>query len=297
MVEELEPSSSSAMRALEREDSSSTEDKNTTIVYVPCIDNKSCDKNENVDTTICDGELESLDNIVSILPDADTNLTDEKKENMDSRNIAVVESEPIGVEPSIESSPETLSFQSTNVCQGQQKEECDTIDGTQPSEDKTFSSEGEQSGDSINTKFVANNNARKEQPEEISEGGSGHALLNPQSCPQVTNEQSNTCTKALTSQPPSSQNIVFAQKGELREQRKSNLGECNDVFFDNNPALKNIFPKRKISTMGELMDEVHPLVLVLCYLLACLANHTGVDFVTVLGILLTLISMISMIFI
>ena len=111
------------------------------------------------------------------------------------------------------------------------------------------------------------------------------------------NEQSNTCTKALTSQPPPSQNIVLAQKGELREQRKSNLGECNDVFFDNNPTLKNIFPKRKISTMGELMDEVHPLVLVLCYLLACLANHTGVDFVTVLGILLTLISMISMIFI
>merc|ERR1712136_719647 len=56
VVEELEPSSSSAMRALEREDSSSKENKN-------------CDKNENLDNTICDGEFESLDNAISILPD------------------------------------------------------------------------------------------------------------------------------------------------------------------------------------------------------------------------------------
>ena len=68
----------------------------------------------------------------------------------------------------------------------------------------------------------------------------------------------------------------------------------HDFFFGENP-IKNFFPKRKISSMGELMDEVHPLIFALCYLLACLANITGVDFVTVLGILLTLISMISMI--
>ena len=81
-------------------------------------------------------------------------------------------------------------------------------------------------------------------------------------------------------------------------ENKGNLNNHNthDFFFGENP-IKNFFPKRKISTMGELMDEVHPLIFALCYLLACLANITGVDFVTILGILLTLISMISMIFI
>merc|ERR1712223_61978 len=69
VAEELEPSSSSAMRALEREDSSSTEDKNTTIVYVPNIANKRCDNNDKQGTTIFDGELESLDNVASIIPD------------------------------------------------------------------------------------------------------------------------------------------------------------------------------------------------------------------------------------
>merc|ERR1711994_1216816 len=68
VAEELEPSSSSAMRALER-DSSSTEDKNTTIVYVPNINNTSCDKIDKQDTTIFDGELESLDNVALIIPD------------------------------------------------------------------------------------------------------------------------------------------------------------------------------------------------------------------------------------
>merc|ERR1712025_1325601 len=66
---------------VEREDSSSTEDKNTTVVHVPCKETKICDKNENLDNTICDGEFESLDNAVSILPDVDINITNPNEDN------------------------------------------------------------------------------------------------------------------------------------------------------------------------------------------------------------------------
>merc|ERR1711997_1347406 len=66
VVEEMESSSSSAMRALEREDSSSTEDKNTTAIYVPNVKDTDCDKNENIDETICDVQLDSLENNVSL---------------------------------------------------------------------------------------------------------------------------------------------------------------------------------------------------------------------------------------
>ena len=83
----------------------------------------------------------------------------------------------------------------------------------------------------------------------------------------------------------------------MREQKNLGVGDNHDVVFGNSSSLKNFLPKRKISSVGELIEEVHPIVVVLCYLLACLANHTGTDFVTVLGILLTLISMVSMVFI
>merc|ERR1712223_2381333 len=96
VAEELEPSSSSAMRALEREDSSSTEDKHTTVVYVPNINNKSCDKNDKQDTTIFDGELESLDNVASIIPDT------------------ILESTHAVAEPITEHSPEFHSAQSAS---------------------------------------------------------------------------------------------------------------------------------------------------------------------------------------
>merc|ERR1712141_972667 len=61
VIEEMESSSSSAMRALEREDSSSIEDKNTTAIYVPNVKDTECDKNENIDETICDVQLDSLE--------------------------------------------------------------------------------------------------------------------------------------------------------------------------------------------------------------------------------------------
>merc|ERR1712141_185394 len=66
VVEEMESSSSSAIRALEREDSSSTEDKNTTAIYVPNVKDTDCDKNDNIDDTICDVQLDSLENNVSL---------------------------------------------------------------------------------------------------------------------------------------------------------------------------------------------------------------------------------------
>ena len=87
--------------------------------------------------------------------------------------------------------------------------------------------------------------------------------------------------------------LIGHTKGDTWDNDNGN--EQNFPFGEN--SIKSLFPKRKISSVGELMEEVHPLIFALCYLLACLANQTGVDFVTILGVLLTLISMMSMIFI
>jgi len=122
VAEELEPSSSSAMRALEREDSSSTEDKNTTVVYVPNTNNKSCDNNDKQNATTFDGELESLDNIASIIPDT----------IMESTN----------AEPVTENSPEFHSAQSASDEIDSHEGECDKeIEGKSKMDD-AFSSEG-----------------------------------------------------------------------------------------------------------------------------------------------------------
>merc|ERR1719367_1705283 len=131
VAEELEPSSSSDMRALEREDSCSTEDKNTTVVYVPNMNNKSCDSNDKQDTTIFDGELESLDNVASIIPDT------------------IMESTNGFAEPVVENSPEFHSAQSASDEIDSHEGDCDKeIEGKSKMDD-TFSSEGEHSGDTI----------------------------------------------------------------------------------------------------------------------------------------------------
>lgn len=157
------------------------------------------------------------------------------------------------------------------------------------------SSEGEQSGNTINIDCVANQTSGNRFPEEHPDAFFGRGLHHPHSSCQGTNHPPQTCTKALIFPTPSP-NTIFALKGDSGDHRDFKDGNTQDFFVLENP-VKNLFPKRKISSMGELMDEAHPLIFALCYLLACLANVTGVDFVTVLGILLTLISMISMIFI
>ena len=296
VAEELEPSSSSAMRALEREDSSSTEDKNTTVVHVPCKENKICDKNENLDNTICDGEFESLDNAGSILPDVDTNITNP---NEDNASLSIVGDACVGNEEGTERLFEAPLTPSTSDRPVQQDENCNGKSGAVLNLDDSLSSEGEQSGDgTINTQIVDHNSFNIAHPGQHFDGCSDTALHNAPSCPtKVTNHQSQACIESPNFQHPTSQNIIVAQKGELREQTNLGVGDNHDVVFGNNSNLKNFLPKRKISSVGELIEEVHPIVIVLCYLLACLANHTGTDFVTVLGILLTLISMVSMVFI
>ena len=296
VVEELEPSSSSAMRALEREDSSSTEDKNTTVVHVPRKENKNCDKNENFDNTICDGEFESLDNAVSILPDVDTNITNP---NEDNDRLALVGNGNIGDEQGKHCPLEAPLTPSTSDRPVQQDENCNGKSGAVLNLDDSLSSEGEQSGDgTINTQIVDHNSFNIAHPGQHFDGCSDTALHKSPSCPtKVTNHRSQTCIESSNFQHPTSQNIIVAQKGELREQTNLGVGDNHDVVFGSNSNLKNFLPKRKISSVGELIEEVHPIVIVLCYLLACLANHTGTDFVTVLGILLTLISMVSMVFI
>ena len=296
VVEELEPSSSSAMRALEREDSSSTEDKNTTVVHVPCKETKICDKNENLDNTICDGEFESLDNAISILPDVETNVINP---NEDNDSLALVGDANVGDEHETQRLLEALMTPSTSDRPVEQEENCDGKSGAALKLDDESSSEGEQSGDdTINTQNVDHNNFNIAHPGQHFDDCSDTALHNTHSCPpKVTNHRSQTCIESPNFQHPTSQNIILAQKGEMREQKYIGVGDNHDVVFGNSSSLKNFLPKRKISSVGELIEEVHPIVVVLCYLLACLANHTGTDFVTVLGILLTLISMVSMVFI
>jgi hypothetical protein len=120
VVEELQPNSTSAMRALEREDSSSTEDKHTTIVFVPNSNNtNTCDKKENADVTICEGELESLESNFSLMAETDDNVIHLENKDADGADISSIN---MAEERQINLSQETgtpLEVSSSQTTEGQ----------------------------------------------------------------------------------------------------------------------------------------------------------------------------------
>ena len=303
VVEEMESSSSSAMRALEREDSSSTEDKNTTAIYVPNVKDTDCDKNENIDDTICDVQLDSLENNVSLPLEADGRPENCKNDSEVTTFDSILDNtEGINEEPSLEYQQ---SFDKDPSLVGITQEDpkgqtnTDSPSNLRKEDGNENSSGGEtEVGNTNNPEPTANEDLDARIPREHFRTLIGQVSHNPEHSYYGTNHHpAQTCTNALTQPPPPNNNTVAALKGHTKGDTwdNDNGNEQNFPFGEN--SIKSLFPKRKISSVGELMEEVHPLIFALCYLLACLANQTGVDFVTILGVLLTLISMMSMIFI
>jgi hypothetical protein len=294
---EFESKSTSAMRALEREDSSSTDDKNTTIVYVPNMNDTSCDKKGNADTTLCDAELDSLEINPSFILTADEEIKHPQQGNDSVQNDSMVCHTKQGT-VNVQLRDTGFDLDGSKISSSQEnpdEEKPCTSSEIKQQNNNACGSEGEQSRHNNNIASGDNEISDAEYITVTSQAAFVQSSHQPNTSNQGANHQLQTCTKAPFFPPPrNSSNDTIALKCHSRDHRE--CSESNDIIFGEN-NFSNFFPKRKISSIDDLIEEGHPFMFALCYLLACLANITGIDFVTVLGILLTLISMISMIFI